>query len=205
MEKQSSLFLLIGQGGCMEFPNWFTSSPAMENFRRFLHPYKGEKELQFLQLGAYTGDATVWLLDNILTDETSHLTDVDTWKGSDEEEHHKLDFKDVEKAYDYKVRGRKNLTKFKGTTIEWLKAAPLEYYDFIYIDADHTAMGVLLDAELSWLSLKRGGTLAFDDYEWDEGKGDNLRPMPGINAFLKRHESEFFPIHKGWQVWIGKK
>ena len=189
----------------VEFPNWFVSGQAIENFRRFLHPYKGEKELQFLQLGVYTGDATVWLMDNILTDETSHLTDVDTWLGSDEVAHHEMDFSEVEKEYDRKTSGYKNLTKFKGTTMEWLKAAPFEYYDFIYVDADHTATGVLLDAELSWLCLKPGGVLAFDDYEWNEGKGDDLRPMPGINAFLKRHESELIPIHKGWQVWVGKK
>lgn len=189
----------------VELPDWFNTTPALENFRRFLYPYKGEANLQFLQLGAYTGDATVWLLDNILTDQTSHLTDVDTWEGSNEDEHHKLDFKDVEAAYDYKTGSYKNLTKHKGTTLEWLKAAPFDYYDFIYVDADHTATGVLLDAELSWLCLKPGGILAFDDYEWNDGKGDEFRPMPGINAFLRRHESEFIPIHKGWQLWIGKK
>lgn len=189
----------------VEFPNWFSMTPAKENFERFLFPYKGESNLQFLQLGAYTGDATVWLMDNILTDESSRLTDVDTWEGSDEIAHKELDFSEIEKEYDRKTSHYKNLDKFKGTTIKWLKSAPFDFYDFIYIDADHTAMGVLLDAELSWLCLKPGGMIAFDDYEWSEGKGDDLRPMPGINAFLRRHESEFFPIHKGWQVWIGKK
>ena len=189
----------------MEFPNWFTSSPAQENFRNLLQPFKGQPNLQFLQLGVYTGDATVWLLDNILTDETSHLTDVDTWLGSDEAEHHAMDFSKVEETYDIKTNSYKNLTKFKGTTIEWLKAAPLDYYDFIYVDADHTAIGVLLDAELSLLSLKPGGILAFDDYEWSDGRGDEYRPMAGINSFLRRHEGELDLIHRGWQVWVGKK
>jgi len=186
----------------MEFPNWFQGSPAIENFRRFLHPYKGEANLQFLQLGAYTGDATVWLLDNILTDETSHLTDVDTWEGSDEIAYHQMDFSEVEKVYDSKTSQYKNLTKFKGTTLEWLKPAPLDYYDFIYIDADHTATGVLLDAELSFLSVKRGGILAFDDYLWSEGKGAHLEPKIGVNAFLGRHTKELEIIHNGYQMWV---
>ena len=105
---------------------------------------------------------------------------------------------------DVKTRGYKNLTKFKGSSIEWLKAAPLDYYDFIYIDADHTAVGVLLDAELSWLCLKPGGVIAFDDYEWSDGKGDAFRPMPGINTFVDRHKNELTIIHKGWQLWVVK-
>lgn len=189
----------------MEFPNWFATSWGQKNFAEYLKPYKGHTDLQFLQLGAYTGDATIWLLDNILTEQSSHLTDVDTWQGSDEIVHKNIDFKAVEKEYDTKVKGHKNLTKFKGTTIEWLKAAPYEYYDFIYVDADHTATGVLLDAELSFLSLKPGGILAFDDYEWNEGKGLHLTPKPGINAFIGRHHKELEVIHKGYQLWVGKK
>lgn len=189
----------------MEFPNWFSTSPAQRNFAEYLKPYKGHTDLQFLQLGAYTGDATIWMLDNILTDKSSHLTDVDTWQGSDEIVHDSLDFNKVEKEYDAKVKGHKNLTKFKGTTIEWLKAAPFDYYDFIYIDADHTAAGVLLDAELSFLSLKPGGILAFDDYQWDEGRGSHLTPKPGINVFLERHKNELDIIDIGYQVWVGKK
>lgn len=188
----------------VEFPNWFESTPAKENFETILKPFKGLPDLQFLQLGAFTGDASVWLLDNILTDQSSHLTDVDTWQGSDEQAHHEMDFSDVESAYDYKTKDYKNLTKFKGTTIEWLKNAPVEHYDFIYIDADHTAVGVLLDAELSWLCLKSGGVIGFDDYEWSDGKGDAFRPMPGINSFLDRHKDDLAIIHKGWQLWIVK-
>ena len=188
-----------------EFPNWFASTPAKPNFEKFLAPYKGHTELQFLQLGAYTGDASLWMLQNILTDESSHLTDIDTWMGSDEEEHDKLDFKAVEEAYDYQTRGFKNVTKFKGTTIEWLKAAPFEYYDFIYVDADHTAPAVLVDAELSWLSLKSGGLLAFDDYQWNLGKGDVFNPKPAIDTFVWRHQKELDILQVDWQFWVVKK
>ena len=187
-----------------EFPNWFAGTQAQQNFEMFLTGYKGEPNLQYLQLGTYTGDASVWLLDNILTNMTSHLTDVDTWQGSDEEEHHKMNFSDVEECYDLRLKKYKNVTKVKSTTIEFLRLAPRDYYDFIYIDADHTAVGVLLDAELSWMCLKSGGILAFDDYEWSEGKGDAFRPMPGINSFLDRHKGEWLPVQKNWQLWIQK-
>lgn len=188
----------------MEFPNWFASTPARENFERFLYPYKGEDKLQFLQLGAYTGDASIWLMENILTDTTSTLTDVDTWEGSDEEAHHEIDFTKVFEFYrDRTSKYNPQLRWFKGRTIDFLRNDE-DKYDFIYIDADHTAVGVLLDAELSWDLLKPGGLMAFDDYQWNAGKGEAFNPKPGIDTFLLRHGKELQVIHTGWQVWLTK-
>lgn len=189
----------------MEFPNWFNGSPAQGNFNKFLEPFKGQDNLKFLQLGAYTGDASVWLLNNVLTGKSSTLTDIDTWKGSNEIAHHSMDFSEVEKVYDDKTKGYDNLIKYKGTTIEFLKVAPFDYYDFIYVDADHTAASVLIDAELSFLSLMKGGVLAFDDYEWTEGKGPAYSPKAGIDTFINRHEDEIQILHVGWQLWLFKK
>jgi hypothetical protein len=69
-------------------PKWFNS--VEHNFRNTLLKLKGKEDLVFLQIGAYTGDASTWLLDNILTDPTSFLVDVDTWAGSDEKIHKTL-------------------------------------------------------------------------------------------------------------------
>jgi hypothetical protein len=189
----------------MEFPNWFASTAAQENFSKFLVPFKGQPNLNFLQLGAYTGDATVWMMDNILTDSTSTLTDVDTWKGSKEDAHESIDFEEVYKFYKYRTKKYENCYHHRITTRQYLRFHPDDFvYDFIYIDADHTAPGTLLDAELSWDLLKRGGVLAFDDYEWDAGKGSVNNPGPGIDTFLIRHNGEYHVLHKGWQVWVIK-
>jgi hypothetical protein len=67
------------------YPNWFAVSGEWY-FKRHLSPVE-DRRLNALQIGAYTGDATVWLLENYLLHPSSTLTDVDTWKGSDEEVH----------------------------------------------------------------------------------------------------------------------
>lgn len=188
----------------MDYPNWFEGTGARVNFESMLAPYKDKPGLRFLQLGVYTGDASVWLLDNILTDPTSTLSDVDTWLGSDEEAHKQLDFDNIYIHYLKRTENYKNRYPFRCRTIDFLRYDDSEY-DFIYIDADHTAVGVLLDAELSWDLLKPGGIMAFDDYEWSDGKGDAYRPMPGINTFLDRHKDELSIIHKGWQLWVIKR
>ena len=86
-----------------EYPNWFEMT-AENNFKNYLLPYAGRSNLNFLQVGAYTGDASKWLLDNVLTGEGSKLTDVDTWRGSDEISHKEMNWDDVEAVYDERVK-----------------------------------------------------------------------------------------------------
>lgn len=194
-------FILTKGKSLNNFNNYFNN--VRYNFESILNTSRNKPNLQFLQLGAYTGDASLWLLDNILTDSSSFLTDVDTWKGS--AEHIGMNFNEVENIYDQRISSYKNVKKIKGTTIEYLRIAPLDYYDFIYIDADHSTASTLVNAELSWLNLKVGGLLAFDDYEWNMGKGEWYNPRLGIDIFLNTHQKEYSIIHKDYQVWILKK
>jgi len=183
----------------MEYPNWFNQT-AKHNFEKFLG---GEYGITALQLGVYTGDASLWMLQNLAKLE---LTDVDTWQGSDEEEHKSMDFDDVYKTYldkikDYKVNVR------RATTTHYLvtQYGAGGVFDFIYIDADHTTVGVLMDAELSWPLLKSGGIMAFDDYTWGAHLPVELSPRLGIDLFLARHEKEFEVLVENAQYWIKKK
>ena len=190
-----------------EYPNWFEY--VRPNFEEFLTPLAGKKDLTFMQLGVFTGDASVWMLENILTDPNSRLTDVDTWQGSKEEAHATMDFDDVYRVYENKTKKfLPNLRIVNMTTVDWLMtpAAGFTKYDFIYIDADHTTVGVLVDAELSWPLLKSGGIMAFDDYTWGHDSGDpRLAPQVGIDLFLHRHELDYQLLTKNHQVWIKKR
>ena len=193
-----------------KYPNWFAVT-AQGNFEKHLLSLAEHPALRFLQLGAYTGDASLWMLDNILTGQYSILTDVDTWQGSKEELHESMDFDEVYEVYLNKISKHKKQTRInRCTTTDYLLAQygcdrPLgEYYDFIYVDADHTTVGVILDAELSWPLLKSGGIMAFDDYNWGNELPLHLRPRPGIDLFLLRHEGEFELLEKNEQVWIRK-
>ena len=156
-----------------------------------------------MQLGAYTGDASVWMLNNLGEIE---LTDVDTWEGSDEEAHESIDFDEVYNIYCNKVERFNNVSHFRTTTQEFLinKRNRSYSFDFIYIDADHTAAGALLDAELSWRLLKSGGIMAFDDYTWGDHLPAYLTPKLGVNLFLHRHQGKYELLVMNSQVWIKK-
>lgn len=190
----------------MEYPNWFAQS-AQYNFDVLLQRFAGQDNLCFLQLGAYTGDASVWMAENILTGKDCMLMDVDTWQGSNELAHEEMDFDDVFNSYCEKIKDIKCLGYFRQTTQKFLCAMgqDSDIYDFIYVDADHTTVGVLLDAELSWPLLRSGGVMAFDDYTWGHHTGDpRLEPKVGIDLFLHRHTGEYEVLAVNDQVWIEK-
>lgn len=189
-----------------EFPNWFAQT-AQPNFERFLIPLAGQRNLRFLQLGVYTGDATVWLQENILTHQDTWLFDIDTWEGSDEEAHESIRFNEVYEFYLTRIKERDPVYHYRMTTFDFFVTHRSRIegpFDFIYIDADHTAAGVLLDAELSWQHLKSGGIMAFDDYTWGDHLPAYLTPKLGINLFLHRHQGKYELLVMNTQVWIRK-
>lgn len=189
----------------MGYPNWFKKNAV--NYFNLVLPkrFAGKPLIDFLQIGAYTGDASEWMLNNILTDSTSWLTDVDTWCGSEEEAHKGFDWNSLEQFYDERMSKYSNVYKVKSYSDQFLVSAEKHHYDFIYIDGDHTANGAYLDAHLSWDTLKPYGIMAFDDYQWNHESGEEmLRPKPGIDRFLEEHKGEYHLLIMDEQVWISK-
>jgi hypothetical protein len=189
----------------MGYPNWFEKN-AINYFNLVLPKrFAGKPLIDFLQIGAYTGDASEWMLNNILTDETSWLTDVDTWSGSEEEAHKQFDWNSLENFYNQRMSRYPNLCKIKSNSEHFLMHAEKSHYDFIYIDGDHTSHGVYTDATLSWDKLKPYGIMAFDDYQWKHDSGEELLcPKLGIDRFLSEHNGQYHLLIMDEQVWISK-
>lgn len=192
----------------MSYPNWFQMG-ARSYFQRHL-PIFRDKKATFLQIGAYTGDASVWMLENVLTHDHSRLTDVDTWQGSDEAIHKTFDWKSVEETYDDKIHSyaqADKLIKFKGTSDDFFTASGFLHreYDFVYVDGDHSALGVLKDGINAMQVVAPGGLVAFDDYTWRSGKGSTFDPGPAIDALIVAFADKFEVIDKGIQVWLRKR
>jgi predicted O-methyltransferase YrrM len=191
----------------MTYPNWFIQGGAQHNFAKHLSEFMS-KPMSALQIGAYTGDATVWLFQNIIiNNEESSLVDVDTWEGSDEPEHQEMDWQSVEDTYDSKTKDYVDsgkLCKVKSTSDEFFESNQATY-DFIYVDGDHTASSVLKDGVNAVKYIKDGGILAFDDYMWRSGKGASHDPYPAIDAIMLAFKDEFEVIDLGLQAWLRKK
>jgi len=182
-----------------EFPNWFEVT-ARENFEKYVPDVPN---MRALQIGAFTGDATQWLLDNR---DIEQIVDVDTWEGSDESGHDSIDFSEVEKVYDSRFKNHPQVDKNKSTSDDFLyRLIWPNDYDFIYIDGDHTAFQVALDGLQAWPGLKSGGVIAFDDYTWQSGKGEYYDPKPAIEAFYHIVKTQVDVLAENSQVWLRRK
>lgn len=180
-----------------DYPNWFAM--AAEPFFTHLFP-KLTEEQHILQIGAFTGDATRWMLDN----SKAQITDVDTWEGSKETVHDAMDFSDVEKVYDSKVGSDPRVTKLKMTSNEFF-LTNTQQFDFIYVDGDHTASQAAIDGINAFNTLKVGGTIAFDDLDWVSGKGGFYEPKLGIQAFHHIVQDQVDVLCGEFQAWFLKK
>jgi predicted O-methyltransferase YrrM len=148
----------------------------------------------------------VWLYNNILKSSDSVLVDVDTWEGSEEPVHYEMNWHTVESLYDTKTsagRADRKTIKYKGTSDSFFKNNR-EMYDFIYIDGDHTAYGVLKDAVSAYECLNVGGILAFDDYQWSAGLGIIKEPKMAIDAFSTIYGDRIEEVLQGYQRWFRK-
>ncbi len=194
------------------FPNWFALT-AEANFETILpEHFDRDQSLNFLQLGAFTGDASVWLLANF---PNSHLTDVDTWLGSREDAHDLIRWGDVAVTHHERMSGfRPRAQRWTGTTDQYFDyVTTLEHeeggcridpYDFIYVDASHVACDVLKDAINSHRHLKSGGIMAFDDYMWapHEDAAPHLSPRIAIDAFVNCFRPEYRVLANNAQLWV---
>lgn len=188
-------------------PDWFTGGYAEGYFDRFLLPLAGKPDLRFLQIGAYCGDASEWMMSNVLTHKSSWLLDVDTWEGSNESAHKVIDFSDVFGFYFHRMnalKGAGGFTQFRRQTSDEFFANYVgPKFDFIYIDGSHETHQVLRDAVNAERMLAAGGLLAFDDYQWTDGTRNT--PRPAIESFVRCYEERVTLLTMGLQVWVMKK
>jgi predicted O-methyltransferase YrrM len=187
-------------------------SDNIDQWRKHLGRFAGLPHLNFLEVGSFEGRSACWLLQNILTHETSKLVCVDVF---DEEESQGLyDTNNLnsasmskEQRFEHNVcqtGARHRVEKIKGRSQEVLRFLQSSFYDFIYLDASHIAKDVLEDAVYAWPLLKEGGIMTFDDYLWPDNPDPLLSPQLAIDAFLKVYDGHYRLVHQGYQVTLEK-
>lgn len=184
-----------------EFPNWFNVT-ARENFDEQLKSIPIRYPSRTLQLGVFTGDASLYLLERF---PLMVLDDVDTWEGSDEVAHETLDFKQVFDAYLTKTLPYEDrVTPYIMPTRGFFAIGGMTQYDFIYVDASHTAFDVLEDAVNAHHRLKVGGIMAFDDYMWAPHLDAQPWESPNIaaTAFVNCFRPYYRVIANNGQLWV---
>ncbi len=180
--------------------DWFSHNiPA---WRKWLKKFRKKEGLSFLEIGCYEGMATRWLLDNILTNPSSHISVVDTFSRS--MEFQQMDNSKMLEHFMSNVGFDKRVKIFQSTSKDFLKTTQ-DFFDFVYIDASHQAKDVMSDAILSWYRLKKNGVMIFDDYEWKKfPKTSSLHPKMAIDCFMEMFKEEIKVVGINYQVCLMK-
>ena len=183
--------------------DWFSYN--IQIWTHYLNELKDKPNLRFLEIGSFQGRSTVWLLENILTSDSSAITCIDTFEGSIEHtQHFQNDIKNLFDIFYHNISKFKNKVNIiKNKSQDALKKIN-EQYDFIYIDGDHKASSVIEDAILSFSLLKKGGIMIFDDYLWFQMKKFIDNPKVAIDAFLEIYADKITILYKNHQVIIEK-
>lgn len=151
---------------------WFVAN--IQHWESWLEPFRGRAGLRALEIGVFEGRATVWLLENILTDASSSIDCIDLFRPNG--------------VYaDFHGRFRANIAPWAarvrehaGPSYEMLPRMQGPF-DIIYVDGWHSAFGTLSDGVMSWPLLKVGGVMIFDDYLWPP-PGSGAPRRPGVLA-----------------------
>jgi hypothetical protein len=127
------------------------------------------------EIGVFCGEFAQKLLET----QPSKLVLIDPWQGvigsGDVDGNNYVNY-DLEKVYEKLVHVTKNIPFIdlrRGFSDNELQLYPDNYFDFIYIDGDHSYEGCKLDLELSWKKIKPGGIIAGHDYEMNMKKAQN--------------------------------
>lgn len=177
--------------------DWFTK--RVPYWVSLLRESMGQPGLRYLEVGVFEGRSLMWMVDNVLTDETSHATGIDIMLAD-------ALLENVERSG---AAGR--ITLLRAFSQVQLRKLELSSYDIIYIDGSHMANDVLEDIVLAWRLLKPGGLLILDDYHYTASGNTRgvktpaeLRPKVAIDGFVSAFRNTVIVEHKGYQMALRK-
>jgi len=95
---------------------------------------------------------------------------------------------------------------YRGTSAYAAGAFPLYYFDFIYLDADHSYEGARNDLRAWWGRVRQGGILAGHDFvETSSKAGTSFGVIKAVREFMEEKritEDCFHHTHPGFRTWM---
>jgi len=188
-----------------DFPS-FWNEDHEKNFNMLKLCMQDVKNPRCLEIGGLEGRTSLWLIENIVQPLSGSLTIVEP---------------DIKLNLIHNLsNSRQWVNVEEGKSFNVLNRYIVNYhtFDFIYIDGDHNAKGVLEDLVLSWRILNNNGFLLFDDYEmqaqdpwfyimhkeFKKPRINFIHPHVAIDAFLSMYRGLYEIIAFNYQLMVRK-
>ena len=168
--------------------DWF--SPSKPLFEKHLLGLadKGQP-VRYLEIGILEGRSFLWVIDNIMTNPQSKAVGIDLF-----------DSTNIEKRFRKNLANSKHPDRveiYKGNSQEVMRKLEIEQFDYIYVDAGHTAYEALNDLVQAFRLAKPNGLIVVDDYSlFKEELPVFLRPQIAVDSFLKSYRTKVEVIDK---------
>lgn len=169
-----------------------------------------------LEIGSFEGLTSNYIVDNLLTEAgklfcIDPLTDVYLNNNLTEKdkENNQTIYKYFNNQYDRFISNTaKNTSKINLIRKLSIEAFPelllnkKNYFDLIYIDGDHRADAVYIDAINCFKLCKVDGYIIFDDYAWGNEIYKEQATRFGVDKFLNEYKDNISIILKNYQIMI---
>jgi hypothetical protein len=181
-----------------------TGNNLRTSFKKFLD-LKKEGELTAVEVGVWEGENSLYMLlacPNLVLHLVDAWDNIVTWTGGPLQP--KMYMKSIQRNAEYNLTVLQNCSEHiwftKKNSIESAKIYPNEYFDYVYIDGDHSHDAVKKDLVTWWPKLKKGGIFAGHDLSMDEVR-------TAVDWFVKENnlkyeKDEFVSGKSDW--WIFK-
>ena len=150
------------------------------------------------EIGVYTGENSLNILkivkpkELILIDPWIHDKEMLKKNFADEEGNYQQDYDARYEFTKQRMKDKKNVKIMREKSQEALKKFPDDYFDWIYIDGDHSFDAVLEDLKTSFHKVKPSGYITGDDYQ--VGKNANRTQQnvaKAVKLFVENYPVKF--------------
>ena len=147
------------------------------------------------EIGIWQGDFSAKILE-IVKPEKLHL--IDPWEFNPDYParaygggiaRHQGDMDAIYQGVVKRFESRSGVTVHRMTSADAASRFRDDYFDWVYIDGDHSEESVLRDLELFFPKVKVGGLITGDDYEWTNEAGEWAVKM-AVERFVAEHSVE---------------
>ena len=133
---------------------------------------------------------------------------VDSWtaSGTPGQNDWAFDQKEMDRQYNDFINRMKDkpfVQTYKEFTHDAVQRFPDEYFDLIYIDADHTYHGCKQDIKDWYPKVKKGGFLTGDDFRYAYIKRSGVRfgVREAVKRYCQKHNLKYYELPRyGWAI-----
>ena len=171
---------------CVFNDYFFTSdvfSHRIPMWTKHLKPLK-DRAIAVLEVGCYQGMSACWILDEMLSHDSSTLTCIDS------------NFEPDFKKNIFKTGSESKVTFLEGNIHQLMANCTPNSFDLINLqDRCKLSQYVEKNTRLAWDLLKSGGFIVFSSYGWRNPRDVRQNPQIGIDRFLNSVKDRWQLVH----------